>query len=180
MTSFIHLEYSTQHPGVARVESAIDAAQQLRRGFSGTRGLAKLLLSAIVAAALVVAYQVMDSMAEGHLLVLWIAMWAVAFVALAAFAGAARIMAVRLKNNLDGWSRNVAAKRADERLWAMAKTDSRVMADLQCAISRNETGDHSSDEGLRFVAPAFSAVSVTEAAVASGVDSVRAYQRKYI
>ena len=138
MTSFVHLEYSTKHPGVARVESAVEAAQHLRQGFSGTRGLAKLLLSAIAAAVMVVAYQVMDTMAEGHLLVLWIGLWAVAFVTLAIFANTTRELAIRMKAGLDGWSRSVAAARADERLWAMAKVDSRVMADLQLAISRSE------------------------------------------
>ncbi len=183
MTSFVHLEYSNRHPGVARVESAIDAAQKMRRGFSGTRGMAKLLLSAMVAAAMVVAYQVMDSVAEGQLLVLWIAMWAVAFVALASFAGAARIMAVRIKHKLDGWSSNLAAKRADERLWAMAKTDARLMADLQCAISRSETGNDLRDEGLRFVAPSLTLLSplkATTKAIPSGAALMRAYKRHYI
>ena len=138
MTSFVHLEYSTKHPGVARVESAIEAAQHLRQGFSGTRGLAKLLLSAIAAAVMVVAYQVMDSLAEGHLLVLWVGLWAVAFVALAVFANTARQLAARIKAGLDGWSRRLAEARADERLWAMARVDSRVMADLQQAMMRRE------------------------------------------
>jgi hypothetical protein len=138
MTSFVHLEYSKQHPGVTRVESALDAAQQLRQGFSSTRGLAALLLSAIVAAIMVVAYEVMDSVTEGHLLVMWIAMWVVAFAALACFAGAARSMAVSAKAALDSWSRRLAVSRADERLWAMAKTDPRVMADLQAARTRSE------------------------------------------
>ncbi len=138
MTSFVHLEYATQHPGVARVESAIVAAQHLRQGFSGTRALAKLLLSAIAAAVMVVAYQIMDTLAEGHLLVLWTGLWAVAFIALAAFANTTRLLAARLKTGLDSWSRNIAQSRADERLWAMAKVDSRVMADLQQAVARNE------------------------------------------
>ena len=138
MTSFVHLEYSTKHPGVARVESAIEAAQHLRQGFSGTRGLAKLLLSAIAAAVMVVAYQVMDSLAEGHLLVLWVGLWVVAFVALAVFANTARQLAARIKAGLDGWSRRLAEARADERLWAMARVDSRVMADLQQAMMRRE------------------------------------------
>ena len=138
MTSFVHLEYSTKHPGVARVESAIEAAQHLRQGFSGTRGLAKLLLSAIAAAVMVVAYRVMDTIAEGHLLVMWMGLWAAAFVALAVFANTTRHLAARLRAGLDGWSRSVAEARADERLWAMAKTDARVMADLQCAITRSE------------------------------------------
>jgi hypothetical protein len=149
MTSFVHLEYSTKHAGAARVESAIVAAQHLRQGFSGSRGLAKLLLSAIAAAVMVVAYQVMDSLAEGHLLVLWMGLWAAAFIALAVFANTTRYLAARMKAGLDRWSRSVAEARADERLWAMAKTDARLMADLQAVLARNEAGD----EGLRFVAP---------------------------
>ncbi len=138
MTSFVHLEYATEHPGVARVESAVVAAQHLRQGFSATNGLAMLLLSAIAAAVMVVAYQVMDSLAEGHLLAMWMGLWAVAFIALAVFANTTRRLAVRLKAGLDAWSRSMAEARADERLWAMAKTDARVMADLQSAITRSE------------------------------------------
>lgn len=138
MTRFVHLEYATQHPGVARVEAAMVAAQQLHKGFSGTRGLAKLLLSAVVAAVMVAAYQVMDSIAEGHLLVMWMGLWVAAFVALAVFANATQKLAMRVKASLDNWSRNIALSRADERLWAMARADARVMADLQCAITRSE------------------------------------------
>lgn len=138
MTQFIDIKYSTQHPGVARLESAVEAVRQLRQGLSGTRGLATLLLSAIVAAIMVVAYQVMDSVTEGHLLVMWIALWAVAFAALALFAGSVRQLASRLKLGLDNWSRSVAEARADERLWAIARADSRVMADLQAAIQRDQ------------------------------------------
>ena len=183
MTKFVHLDYSNQHPGVARVESAIASMQQIKRNFSGTRSLATLLLSAIAAAVMVVAYQVMDSVAEGHLLVLWIGLWAVAFATLAAFAATARSVTLGLKANLDGWSRNVAAKRADERLWAMAKADARVMADLQCAISRSETGDELRDEGLRFVAPPVRApwpLKANTRAIPSGTALMRAYKRNYI
>ena len=137
MTSFVHIEYSKQHPGVERVESAIEAALHLRQGFSGTRGLATLLLSAIAAAVMVAAYQVMDSVAEGHLLVMWMAMWAAAFTALALFASPARQLSRRLMSSLDGWSRSVAEARADQRLWALAKTDPRVMADLETARTRS-------------------------------------------
>ena len=150
MTNFVHLEYSTQHPGVARLELAIASAQAIRRSFSGTRSLATLLLSAIAAAVMVVAYQVMDSMAEGHLLVLWIGLWVVAFASLAVCAIASRGLAASIKVSLDGWSRNLAAKRADERLWAMAKTDARVMADLQCAMQRGDTRCDARDEGSFF------------------------------
>jgi len=138
MTSFINIKYSAQHHGANRVESVIDAAQQVGHDFSGTRGLATLLLSAVAAAVMVVAYQVMDSVAEGHLLVMWMGLWAVAFAALALFAGAARRLAAGTKKSLDAWSRSLAEARADQRLWAMAKDDPRLMTDLQMAMSRSE------------------------------------------
>ena len=138
MTSFVNIKYSTQHPGVARAESAFGAVRQLAHAFSGTRGLATLLLSAIAAAVMVVAYQVMDSVTEGHLLVMWIAVWAVAFAVLAMFAGTARNAAVSLKAGLDSWSRSVAEARADQRLWQAARNDPRVMADLQMALLRSQ------------------------------------------
>ena len=138
MTSFVNTQYSTQHQGANRLESAVDAAQEARRSFSSTRGLAALLLSAIVAAVMVVAYQVMDSVAEGHLLMMWIALWATAFAALALFAGAARQLATKLKSGLDGWSANLARSRADQRLWEAAQRDPGLMADLQAAMMRAE------------------------------------------
>jgi hypothetical protein len=151
MTSFVHINYPSHHAGADRLESAVESAQLIKRNFSSTRGLATLLLSAMVAAVMVAAYQVMDTIAEGHLLALWIGMWAVAFAALAAFAGTAKSLAIGVKASLDGWSRSVAAKRADDRLWAMAKTDARVMADLQVAMAKNDPRD----DGLIFVAPAY-------------------------
>lgn len=138
MTSFVTLEYPTQHPGVTRMASAVEAAQRAKRGFSGTRGLATLLLSAMAAAVMVVAYQVMDTVTEGHLLVGWMALWAVAFVALALFAGTARSLAARVRAGLDSWSHSLAQARADERLWSAAKNDARVMADLRNAALRQE------------------------------------------
>ncbi len=138
MTSFVNIKYSTQHSGVARAESAFGAVRRLAHAFTGTRGLATLLLSAIAAAVMVVAYQVMDSVTEGHLLVMWIGVWAVAFAVLAIFAGAARNAAVSLKTGLDSWSRSLAEARADQRLWQAAKNDPRVMADLQMALLRSQ------------------------------------------
>ena len=158
MTRFVHLEYSNQHPGVARVESAIVAVQQIKRNFSAPRTLATMLLSAIAAAAMVVAYEIMDSLAEGHLLALWTGLWMVAFATLAALAGTVSRGVASAQAGLDAWSRGIAVKRSDERLWAAAKTDPRVMADLQCAISRNQSASDPRDEGLRFVAPTVAAV----------------------
>jgi len=173
MTSFVTTNYSTQHHGANRVESAIDAVQHARQGLSGTRGLATLLLSAMVAAVMVVADQVMDTVAEGHLLMMWIALWAVAFAALALFSGAARDIAVRTKIGLDDWSRNVAEARADQRLWATARQDSRVMADLQAAMTRCESLPESTGVSA--------STARAERAMKSRSYSIqRAYERNYL
>ena len=138
MTRFVAPAFPTEHPGVARLEAAAGGARELGRKLSGGRGLATVLLSAMAAAVLVAAYQVMDTVAEGHLLVIWTGAWLAAFAALALLADTSRDMATALKSRLDAWSAGVARRRAEERLWALARTDRRVMADLQAAIQRGE------------------------------------------
>jgi hypothetical protein len=137
MTSFVHTDYPSQHAGVARVEAAIESARALRKDLNGTKGLAAMLLAAVVAALLVVADQVIDTWADGHLLAAWVAMWSVGFAALALFAGAARNAARRVVAALDAWSHRIAQARADERLMSIARNDPRIMSDLQAAISRH-------------------------------------------
>jgi len=136
MTHFITPSYSAAH----RVESVNATTPEASQDFPGTRGLAMLLLSAMTAAVMAVAYEVMDTVAEGHLLVMWMILWAVLFAALMLLAGVARRIATRLKTSLDAWSHRVAQSRADRRLWALAQQDSRVMADLQQAIMRQTAG----------------------------------------
>jgi hypothetical protein len=183
MTSFINTKYSTEHTGAARVESAMHAASQLRQGFSGTRGLATLLLSAIVASIMVVAYQVTDSVAEGHMLVIWMALWAVAFAGLALFAGTARNLAARTMAAMDAWSQTVAQARADIRMWEAAKTDPRVMSDLRVAMARQEVAE---DDAPAVVAapagsePAAPAAGLTQRAIRVGGPELRAYHRYYV
>ena len=138
MTSFVHIHYPQEHPGVARAEAVIAAAGRLRQGFDGTRGIAALVLAAVVAALLVVADQLVDRWTGGRLLTAWVILWAVAFAALALFAGTARRIAVTVVKNLDAWSSRVARDRADERLWATAQSDPRVMSDLRAAIARSD------------------------------------------
>ena len=137
-SSFVHLEYSTSHPGVERFERVVNAAEGLRKGWTATRGLAGLLLAAMVATLVVVADQLMDTWADGHLMAAWVLMWVIGFSALALLAPTARSLAARTMGSLDGWSQNVARRRADERLWDLARKDSRVMADIQAAASRDE------------------------------------------
>ena len=175
MTSFVNIKYSTQHPGVVRAESAFGAVRQLAHAFTGTRGLATLLLSAIAAAVMVVAYQVMDSVTEGHLLVMWIGVWAVAFAVLAVFAGAARNAAISLKTGLDGWSRSLAEARADQRLWQAAKNDPRVMADLQMALLRGQADAEVAVDAAAPAAVASVPAGLTQRALRVGGAELQAY-----
>ena len=138
MTRFVTPSFPTEHPGVVRLQAAAEGALTLRRRLSGGRGLATVLLSAIVAAVAVAADQIMDSVAEGHLLVIWTGAWLAAFAALALLADASRSLAAALKSRLDAWSARVAQSRAERRLWAMAQTDPRMMADLQAAMQRGD------------------------------------------
>jgi hypothetical protein len=138
MTSFVNVNHPAQHPGVTRFESALRGARQLRLAFDGGKGLAVMLLVALVAAMVVVADQLVDNWADGHLLAAWVAVWAIGFAALALFAGSIRALVARVVKALDAWSLAIAQARADVRLWEAAKADPRVMADLQVAIARHE------------------------------------------
>lgn len=136
--NFVHTEYALSHPGVARAEQAVESVRALRQRFDSTRGLAAMLLAAVVAALVVVADQMIETWAEGHLLAAWVALWAVGFAALGLLAAPARRLASRLVQGLNAWSARVAQARADERLWAIAQTDARVMADLRAAMTRSD------------------------------------------
>ena len=179
MSSFVNTKYSTEHTGADRVESAIHAVSQLRQGFSGTRGLATLLLSAIVASIMVVAYQVTDSVAEGHLLVIWMALWAVAFAGLALFAGTARNLATRAVAALDAWSHTLAQARADVRMWEVARTDPRVMADLRAALARQEVAADDLPVTPAVAEQSAPAAGLSKRATRLGGAELRAYQNSY-
>lgn len=113
-------------------------ASQSRMRYDAAKGLSAMLLAAMASALVVVADQLIDTWADGHLLAAWVALWAVGFAALAIFGGAARQLAVTAVEAFNAWSRRVAQTRADERFWAIAQTDPRVMADLRMVIQRNQ------------------------------------------
>ena len=129
----VHLDYPLTHPGVERAVQAAANFKRLSDSFSPTR-----TLSAIVAAFVVVADQMMDTWADGHLLAAWVALWAVAFAAVGLFAGVSKTMAIQVKQGLDAWSARMAQSRSDERLWAIAQTDARLMSELQTAMNRSD------------------------------------------
>lgn len=111
-----------------------------RRILDGARSLATMLLAAVVAALVVIADRLISTWADGHLLLAWVVLWAVVFAGTALFAGTARQLASRAVLVLDGWSRSMAEKRAEARLWDMARSDPRLMSELVHARQRDEEG----------------------------------------
>ncbi len=140
-TSFAHVEYPTEHAGVVRAERAGAPLREAPRGFEGARGAATLLLAAIVSALLVVANQVIETWTEGHLLAAWIALWTVAFAALALLAVPARNTVRSARSALRAAAQRRREAREDRKLWEVALTDARVMADLSRAMTRDAVRD---------------------------------------
>lgn len=141
MTSFAHVDYPTQHPGVVRAERVVGGFKQLARGFDATRASATLLLAAVVAALLVVANQVVDTWTEGHLLAAWIVMWTLAFAALALLATPLRRATKVLRSGLKTWAAARREARNDAEYWQAALSDARIMADISRAMSAAAVGD---------------------------------------
>jgi hypothetical protein len=109
---------------------------------TSSKTLANLLLAAGVAALVVGVDQMIDGWAESHVVAAWLALWAVAVLAILVLRGLTRLLAQNLMTGLDAWSAHVALSRADERLWSMAQSDPRLMSELQVAMDRasDDTG----------------------------------------
>jgi hypothetical protein len=112
------------------------------------RALAALLLAAMVAALVVVADHFISTWADGHLFLAWVALWAVVFAATALLAAPARRLAQRAMQGLDAWARDRAQARAEARLWDLAKSDHRVMAELVQARARDAEAQAATEAAL--------------------------------
>lgn len=139
MSSFVHVDQPSSHPGVVRAEKVIDYVQSQSSQFQGTRGLSAVLLAAVVAALMAVADKVVTEWTDGSLMAAWMVMWLIAFVGLALFAGVARSTAARGMQVWQGIQRKQALARADAQMLDAARHDPRVMNDLKAAMSRTET-----------------------------------------
>lgn len=118
------------------VAAAAPGRYKLERRSDGARGLAAMLLAAAVAALVVLADRLIDTWADGHLFLGWVALWVVIFAGSALFAGTTRRLARSTLRALDSWSRSLAEARAEARLWELAKLDPRLKAELIQARAR--------------------------------------------
>jgi hypothetical protein len=141
MTAFAHVDHPTQHPGIVRAERVAASLKNIVQRLDSARANASLLLAAIVAALMVVANQIIDTWTEGHLLAAWIVMWTVAFAALALLAGPAHRAAVALRSGFKRWGAARKQAASDQKLWEVALTDARVMADISRAMSQDAARD---------------------------------------
>ena len=132
MTSFVHVDQPTVHPGVRRAEVLFGQIQAARAGATGARPLI-----AIAAAVLVVTDALVSSWSEGGLLAVWVVFCVAAIAMFALFAGSVR------KTGIAGlWraaAQRRAAARADARFLETAKNDPRVMQELQAAVWRQQS-----------------------------------------
>lgn len=123
--------------GTAAPSTADLGMYRAGRRFDGSRSLAAMLLAAAVAALVVLADQLIDTWADGHLFLGWVALWVVIFAGSALLAGTARRMARSTLTALDSWSRSLAEARAEARLWELAKLDPRLKDELMQARARS-------------------------------------------
>ena len=125
---------------------ALSAATSLAKTGRGSAGsLSVLLLAALVAGLVLLADRFVSTWADEHLFLGWVLLWVVIFAGLALFAGTARSLAAQAVRALDGWSRAQARARAESRLWDIARSDPRVMADL---IAIRTLAEEESEFGL--------------------------------
>jgi len=99
--------------------------------------MAGMLLAAVVAAALVVADQLIETWADGHLLVAWVVLWVITFAVLSLLMPSLRQISSILVSKLRQWSAKRAERIAQAELWNWAQHDYRVMAELRSARDRD-------------------------------------------
>lgn len=129
-TFFSQARKNSQTRAVSKNQSASTGA--------GARSLAGMLLAAIVAALLVVADQLIDTWADGHLLLMWVGLWTVAFAALAFLASPLRRFSTSAVATWSRWGQLWAVQREEAVLWELAQHDHRVMQDLRMAKAHAE------------------------------------------
>jgi hypothetical protein len=135
MAKFVQLNHSTTHAGVERLQNAASFFSSLGARVQRPQSLATMLTMALVAAVLVAAEQLIDTITEGHLLVVWLGMWAVGFAALGLLSRPVARLAQIMRHAGVAWAQKRRLAAQDEAMWNLALTDARVMADIRAAMA---------------------------------------------
>lgn len=124
-------------PRFADFEFSTPASQPTAAQGEASKTLAGVLLAAVMASLLVVADQVIENWADGHLLLGWVALWSLVFAGLAFCARPLRRASTALARLVEHWFAAAAHARAEERMWDYARMDPRVMDELRAAAKRD-------------------------------------------
>jgi len=138
-TSFVHVDQPTQHPGVQRAAAVVSQLRVARGRLNGARGMAAVLLAAVVAAILVVVDRIVTNLQDGEMLAMWAVLSALFFVAVSVGLNALMPLGGRLANAWEQAAERRANARADAQFMAYAAFDPRVMHELQAAVTRYES-----------------------------------------
>jgi hypothetical protein len=130
-----HLASAPRHP----INASPLLIGNMGSALDGSRTLAGMLLAAVMAALLVVADQVIETWTDGHLLAGWVALWTVAFAALALLAPPLRHVAAFTAGGVGSRLQAWRTAREEARMWEMASHDPRVLEEIRAAMSRQAT-----------------------------------------
>jgi len=108
------------------------------KSLDSSKTMAGMLLAAVGAAMLVVVDQVIDTWADGHLMVVWVGLWAVAFAMLSYLTPTLRHVSAKLAVAAQRWVDRQALRRAEDNLWDLAQQDYRLMDEVRAARVRGE------------------------------------------
>lgn len=91
----------------------------------------------MVSALLVVMHQVFDSWIDGHFLAAWMLLWLMALASMVLLAAPAHRAELTLRAGYKAWEESRRQDAEDERTWALALQDARVMADRARVMEAN-------------------------------------------
>jgi len=136
MTTFVQHDFPRVHEGANRLTRVLEWTRASFSRLGSPKALASILVTGGLSAVIVVAEQVVTALTDGHLLLAWVAMWLIVFGLLATFSDAIRTWPAQWLAHRTA-RRHTATQRAeDERTWAAAVADPRLMAELDSALLR--------------------------------------------
>jgi hypothetical protein len=139
MSTFVNPGFIKTHPGVNRFETMLDGFKGVNASAESTgKSLMVLLLTAAFSALLVVANQVIDTWTEGHLMLAWIGLWTFVFCLLALMINSIKGFFLQLKASVLDGVQSYQRDQEDQRMWALAKQDPRLMSELKCAMLKSQ------------------------------------------
>ena len=127
-----------QLPVAATLPSGHGAAGESSTGSMGEAGrmLTGMLLAAVMAAFLLLADGLIDWCVHDHNLVAWVALWALAFAALAVLATPLRRLCASAALVLVRNSVRARGQLAETRVWEQVRRDPRLQAEILAAVRR--------------------------------------------